>query len=117
MTRDQVEMFATLDGLVSRDHPYRKFEGVVDFGVLSKPLRALYSERGRPELGADRAFRMLVLQFLEDVSDREMERFMAENLAAKWFCGFGLSEKTPGSFRTNGIENTLPRCALSGYFR
>lgn len=47
---------------------------------------------------------MLVLQFLEDVSDREMERFMRENLAAKWFCGFGLSDKTPdhsffGDFR------------------
>jgi IS5 family transposase len=32
----------------------------------------------------------LVLQFLEDLSDREMERFMRENLAAKWRCGFGL---------------------------
>ena len=104
LKRDQLEMFTTLNGLVSADHSYRKFEAVVDFDALSKPLTALYSDRGRPELGAERAFRMLVLQFLEDVSDREMERFMAENLAAKWFCGFGLSEKTPdhsffGDFR------------------
>ena len=28
---------------------------------------------------AERAFRMLVLQFLEDISDREMERFMRAN--------------------------------------
>ena len=47
---------------------------------------------------------MLVLQFLEDILDREMERFMRENLAAKWFCGFGVSDRTPdhsffGSFR------------------
>ena len=35
---------------------------------------------------------MLVLQFLEDVSDWEMERFMRETLAAKWFCGFGLED-------------------------
>ena len=80
MKRDQLEMFTTLDGLVSRDHPYRKFEVVVDLGALARPLAALYSDRGRPELGAERAFRMLVLQFLEDVSDREMERFMGENL-------------------------------------
>ena len=97
-------MFATLDGLVPSDHPYPKFEVVVDLRALSKPLTALYSDQGRPELGAELAFRMLVLQFLEDVSDREMERFMRENLAAKWFCGFGLSEKTPdhsffGDFR------------------
>lgn len=104
MTRDQIEMFMTLDGLVLPDHPYRRFEDVVDFRALSAPLRALYSDRGRPELGAERAFRMLVLQFLEDLSDREMERFIRENLAAKWFCGFGLSERTPdhsffGDFR------------------
>ena len=61
-------------------------------------MSALYCDRGRPELGAERAFRMLVLQFLEDISDREMERFMRENLAAKWFCGFALSDRTPDQF-------------------
>lgn len=122
MKRDQLEMFATLDGLLSADHPYRKFETVVDFGALSKPLRALYSDRGRPELGAERAFRMLVLQFLEDISDREMERFMRENLAAKWFCDFGLSEKTPdhsffGDFRkrlgTKGLMDIFNHLRVS----
>ena len=28
-------------------------------------------------------------------SDRELERFLQENIAAKWFCGFNLVEKTP----------------------
>jgi IS5 family transposase len=32
---------------------------------------------------------------MENLSDRHFERFMAENLAGKWFCGFGISEKTP----------------------
>ena len=32
---------------------------------------------------------------MEDLSDRELSRFMHENTAAKWFCGFGLCEKTP----------------------
>jgi IS5 family transposase len=32
---------------------------------------------------------------MEDTSDREFERFISENIAAKWFCGFDLSEKTP----------------------
>ncbi len=122
MKRDQIEMFATLDGLVLADHPYRKFEAVVDLCALAKPLAALYSDRGRPELGAGRAFRMLVLQFLEDISDREMERFMRENLAAKWFCGFGLSEKTPdhsffGDFRkrlgTKGLMDIFNRLRVS----
>ncbi len=104
MKRDQLEMFTTLDGLVAQAHPYRKFESLVDFTDLARPLQSLYSDRGRPELGAERALRMLVLPFPEDLSDREMERFMRENPAAKWFSGFGLSERTPdhsffGDFR------------------
>ena len=52
MGRNQVEMFATLDGLISNDHPYRKFETIIDLDTLSQPLCALYSDLGRPELGA-----------------------------------------------------------------
>lgn len=104
MVRDQVENFLTLEELVARDHPYRQFEKVMDFDELARPLEALYSDKGRPELGAVRAFRILILQFTEDLSDREMERFLRENLAAKWFCRFGIAEKTPdhsffGKFR------------------
>ena len=99
MERDRLEMFTKLDSLVCLDHPYRKFETVVDLDALAKPVSALYCDRGRPALVAERAFRML-----EDISDRELERFMRENLAAKWFCGFALSDRTPdhsffGSFR------------------
>lgn len=32
---------------------------------------------------------------LKDISDRELARFLQENNAAKWFCGFTLSDKTP----------------------
>ncbi len=104
MGRNQVEMFTSPDGPVSEDHPYRRFEAVVDLAVLSGPLVALYSDRGRPEPGAERAFRMLVLQFTEDLPDCGMERFMRENLAGKWFCAFALSERPPdhsffGDFR------------------
>ena len=32
---------------------------------------------------------------MEDISDRELERFLQENNAGKLFCGFSLLEKTP----------------------
>jgi transposase len=31
----------------------------------------------------------------EDLSDRELEKFLSENNASKWFCQFGLTDKTP----------------------
>ena len=37
----------------------------------------------------------MLLQHLEDISDRALERFLQENTAAKWFCNFALSDKTP----------------------
>ena len=32
---------------------------------------------------------------MEGLSDRELERLIQENTAAKWFCGFSLTDKTP----------------------
>ena len=40
-------------------------------------------------------FRCLLLQFIEDLSDRELEKFLQENIAGRWFCGFLLNEDTP----------------------
>ena len=50
MERDHLEMFTKLDSLVCLDHPYRKFETVVDLDALAKPVSALYCDRGRPGL-------------------------------------------------------------------
>lgn len=45
--------------------------------------------------GLLRLFKICLLQHLEDLSDRQMERFMRENNAGKWFCDFGIMDKTP----------------------
>lgn len=39
-------------------------------------------------------FKMLLLQYMEDLSDRELGRFLKENIASKYFCDFAL-EVTP----------------------
>jgi transposase, IS5 family len=51
--------------------------------------------KGADGYGVERLFRCLLLQFMEGLSDREVERYLEETLAAKWFCGFTLSEPTP----------------------
>ena len=42
-----------------------------------------------------RLFKCLLLEFMENLSDRELERYLEDSNAAKLFCGFSLSEKTP----------------------
>lgn len=85
----------TIDELVASDHPYRSMLQVLDFGKLTRPLRELYSELGRGGYPIEQGFRCLLLQYVEDLSDRQMERCLRENLAAKLFCGFELLDQTP----------------------
>jgi IS5 family transposase len=44
---------------------------------------------------------------MEDLSEREFERFIAENVAGKWFCGFALLERTPDYTTACKFRNLL----------
>ena len=91
---EQMEM-ASLDQLVAQDHVYRQFLKIWSFRTANKYLVKLEKENPHKGYGLLRLFKCLLLQFLEDHSDRELERFLAENTAAKLFCGFSLTEQTP----------------------
>lgn len=93
----QVNMFEThVEELVRLDHPYRKLLSIIDFSKFCKPLKSLLNEgKGCPGYNIESGFIGLVLQWMEDLSDRELERYLQENVAAKYFCGFSLLEKTP----------------------
>lgn len=84
-----------LDQFVRENHPYRQILGLVDFKKLTEVLEEEYSSKGRGGYPVDTGFKCLLLQYTEDLSDRELERFLQENLAGKLFCGFRLDEETP----------------------
>jgi transposase, IS5 family len=93
---NQIEL-VNLDQLIPAEHTYRKLLTLLDFDLLTKELRKLEKNQaeGRPSFGMNCLFKALLLQFMEDLSDRELERFLIENLAGKYFCGFSISDKTP----------------------
>jgi transposase len=109
----QQSLFITLDELVAENHPYRQLDDLLSFDELANPFLDLCSTKGLKERGVSFGLRTLVLQFLEDISDREMERFLRENNSAKWFCELGLTEETPhhsyfGDFRKRlGTKNIM----------
>ena len=94
MNIDQMEM-VSVDQLVPEKHTYRKLKKLLDFERIAKSVSIKKSETGAIGFGKIRLIMCLILQFMEDLSDREFERFIAENNAGKWFCGFALLEKTP----------------------
>jgi hypothetical protein len=69
--------------LVPASHNYSKFKGLLDFESINKHLKFLKKENPHEGYGPERLFKCLFLKFLEDLSDRELERYLAENNAAK----------------------------------
>ena len=90
----QMEM-VSIEDLVSSDHIYRRFHSLWNFELAKKHLRGLEKDNNYKGYGIVRLFKCLLLQFMEDLSDIELERFLKENNASKWFCDFGLAEVTP----------------------
>lgn len=86
------EIFASA---VEEDHPYRILVHYINFEPLVNQVSQLYSRQGATGYEAEQGFKSILLQYWEDLSDREMERALRENLAFRWFCGFGLRETTP----------------------
>jgi transposase len=84
-----------IDQLVSAKHPYRQLKKQLDFVRITKSVKVKENEIGAIGFGKQRLITCLILQFMEDLSDREFERFISENTSGKWFCEFGLLEKTP----------------------
>ena len=85
----------SLEDLMPKDHAYRHFKGLIKFNSVMRIVKNMEKETGCIGYGKERLLLCLLLQFLEDLSDRELERFMRENNTAKWFAGFDLIEETP----------------------
>ena len=114
------------DAVVPATHPFRKLNTLINWSELLSPLAESYSTTGTPGIDMESGMKALLIQFWEDYSDREMEKCVRENLAVRFFCGFGLIETTPdhsyfGKLRTRmgtkRIANLFERvnAILEGY--
>ena len=111
----QIEM-VSLDDLVPKDHTYRKFVELFNFKTIEYRLKKLESKMGRDGYGMERLFKMLLYQFMEDLSDRQLEEAIRSNTICKWFCGMGLTEKTPDHSLFGKIRDKIGTTQLSKLF-
>jgi transposase, IS5 family len=112
---NQIEMVC-LNDLVPPTHSYRKFIEIWTFRNVEKKLKKIESDNNYKGFGLLRLFKCLLLQFMENLSDRELERYIQENTAAKWFCDFDLSEKTPDHTVFCKIRSRIGTKVLSDIF-
>lgn len=83
------------NAIVGEDHAFRKLNNLIPFDSLVAPLRETFSPLGETGYDVMKGFKAMLVQHWEDYSDREMEKCLQENMAVRWFCGFGLTERTP----------------------
>ncbi len=114
----QIEFYdALLEKLVTSDHSYRKLKKLIDFPKLLISLQELYSKQGAPSEPIEQGFKALLIQYWEDLSDREAERYVRENLAARWFCGYGLEEESPDHSYFGKLRKRIGVEKLSALFQ
>jgi len=105
-----------LESLVRKDHPYRKILELVDFAELLKPFHKLYSTKGAAGIAVEAGFKCLLVQFFDDLSDRQMENALKDNFPVKWFCGFELTAQTPDHSYFGKLRSRIGTENLAGLF-
>jgi IS5 family transposase len=81
---------------VPQDHFLRKLTAAVDFNFVNDLCKDLYSpDNGRPCWEPAMMFRVIFLQFLYDLSDREIEEEISDRMSFKWFLGLSVDENVP----------------------
>lgn len=102
--------------IIPASHHFRKLRALIDFNELVFPLRKLYGQEGSAGYPVEKTFPALMLQFWEDLSDRELESAIKENLAIRWFCGFSLTEQTPDYSYFSKFRKRIGAKELAGLF-
>ncbi len=82
MSLSQVTL-VSLEELVSEEHQYRKFKELFNFNKIQAELTSVEPASNYKGYGVERLFKCLLLQFMEDLSDRELERYLSDSNAAK----------------------------------
>lgn len=115
---NQTELI-TLDMLVSKDHKYRKMLNLLNFTSLCKPIMKFNREEntgGKQGYGITKLFKCIFLQFLEDLSDRQLQNYLQENTSSKLFVGFNLTSQTPHFSLFTKVRHRIGTARLSKIF-
>ncbi len=82
--------------MVPDDHPLRLLDEVIGWRKFRKTLRKLYRVDGRPAHNGTMMLKLTVLQFLYDLSDRQLEDAARDRISFRWFCRIDPLEEPPG---------------------
>jgi len=102
MVDGQMDLFG--DGWVYRyilrelkEHPLVKLKGIID-EILMKSgylVEKFYSDEGRPSYPIGVLLKMLLLEYMYNLSDVQVSRMCIHDFLFRWFVGLGVMDKVP----------------------
>jgi len=100
------------DQVVPERHFLRLLNQVVDWERFTVRLIELYrggGEYGRPPFNPAQILKMSLLAYFYNISDRQVEVLVNENLPAKYFVGLGIDQRAPDHSTLTRFRNRLTK--------
>jgi IS5 family transposase len=84
--------------LVPRDHFFRKLDAMLDWRKYTQKMMRWYkgrAEYGRPPFDPVVLLKMLLIAYLYNLSERQVEAYINDSVSAKYFLGLGIDQFAP----------------------
>ncbi len=93
---NQLSIYSILYNKIPKNHTLKLINEAVDLTFITKLLEDSYSKtQGRPAKNPELMLRILILQYLYDLSDERIIEEASLNLAYMWFLGINPDEDLP----------------------
>ena len=96
--------------IVTKDHFLRKLKEIIDWEYFTKRLIKLYKGQGmvgRPPFDPALVLKVELIAYLYNLSERQVEVYVNENLPAKYFVGLAVDGKAPDHSTLNVFRERL----------
>jgi transposase, IS5 family len=94
-TQDDLFSASIYEARIRKDHFLRRLKVLLDWHDLASELNDCYRHKGRPSVPPEMMLKIMILQFLYDLSDRQFEEQLRYRLDFMYFLGLSLDEAGP----------------------
>jgi len=109
-TKGQLDMFDYMifEKLIPKDHLLVKIDSIIDFTFVYDMLKDEYSDIGRGSKDPAMMIKILLLEYLYNLSDVKVEKRIQTDIVFRWFLDLGLNDIVPDDttishFRVNRL--------------
>ena len=108
----QIDIFDYMifEKLIPKDHILVKIDSIIDFSFIYDLVIDRYSDIGRKSLDPVMMFKILLIEYLYDLSDTKTEERIQTDVAFRWFLGLKLDDETPDDSTTDEPTSSYFRC-------